>query len=298
MYMENKVLNILLIEDNPADVRLIEEYLKETSIEFKLTVTERISDAIVKVKNDFDLILTDLGLPDSSGLDTLKQLKETGTNIPIVVLTGLNNEEIALIALKEGAQDYLVKNILNSKNLSRSIKFTLERKKIEDKKSLLISVLHSLISINSIENKVNDIVNNIKEYSKFDVVTLKLNETGDYQHQINYSFLTGKNKSSEPHFTGGGSFWTTDGHFISSQLVDEDKEDFLSLIGFKEGYDSYALIPIHSEEKIIGLLELADKKTGIFNKELIEFYESLAKSIGTGIVRIKAEESMKPKKVK
>lgn len=294
--MENNTLNILLIEDNPGDVRLIEEYLKETSINYRLTVTDRISDAILKVKNDYDLILTDLGLPDSSGINTLKQLKETGTNIPIVVLTGLNNEEIALISLKEGAQDYLVKNILNSKNLSRSIKFTLERKKIEDKKSLLLNILHSLTSQTSLDIIVQDIKHYLKEYTKFDFISLKFNDFTDNQYQKNYSFISKLKDNSSPHCTKYGSFWTADGNTNNLALNTNGYEDFLKLISFNEDYGSFALIPVRSGDKIIGLLEFADAKSGIFNKELIEFYEGIAKSIGIGIMRIKAEEEIKIKK--
>lgn len=131
--MGEKQLKILLIEDNPADVRLIKEYLNESDINYKLTITDRVSDALIKMRKQHDIILTDLGLPDSNGLDSLKKLKETGTQVPIVILTGLDNKEYALISIQEGAQEYLSKNNLDSDSLSKSIKSRVEQKTMEEK---------------------------------------------------------------------------------------------------------------------------------------------------------------------
>ncbi len=83
--------------------------------------------------HSFDVILLDLGLPDSEGIETLIEVNRIAPNTPIIVLTGLNNEEIGILAVKRGAQDYLIKKEIDSKLLLRSIRYAIERKKSEKK---------------------------------------------------------------------------------------------------------------------------------------------------------------------
>ncbi len=132
--MEDKLIKILIIEDNPEDLRLIEEMLKEVkSPLFELHSSNRLSDGLrCLVRNGFDLVLLDLSLPDSVGLDTFLSVYEQAPEIPIVILSGFSDEGTAIKAVGEGAQDYLVKGQVNSLLLSRSISYAIERKLIED----------------------------------------------------------------------------------------------------------------------------------------------------------------------
>ena len=84
------------------------------------------------VENEFDIVLLDLGLPDSIGLETLKKIQVFNVKSPVIVMTGLDDQDIALESMREGAQDYLVKNRLTSDNILRGIKYGIERKKITD----------------------------------------------------------------------------------------------------------------------------------------------------------------------
>ncbi len=125
-------LKILLIEDNPGDARLIEEMLKESGLKFRLECVASLSSGIDEARLDgFNVILLDLGLPDSQGLITLTKLNRIGPNAPVIVLTGLADEEIGTQAVKEGAQDYLIKGQIDHTLLSRSIKHAIERAKLE-----------------------------------------------------------------------------------------------------------------------------------------------------------------------
>jgi signal transduction histidine kinase/FixJ family two-component response regulator len=127
-----KMIKILLIEDNKGDVLIIKELLKATGLKCEITHCSRLKEALdVLPSNDFDVILIDLGLPDSSGIDTFKKIKEYANLAPIVILTGLDDEEIALTTVKEGAQDYLVKSQLSTNTITRSIKYSIERKFFE-----------------------------------------------------------------------------------------------------------------------------------------------------------------------
>ena len=134
--MENDKIDILLIEDNTVDVRLIQELLKKSSdLSYDLESFSRLSDGINRLKNkDFDIILLDLKLPDSDIESTIESMLEFTLKIPIIVLTGLDDKEIALNSLKKGFQDYLFKGELNANILKRAILYGIERHKIESKK--------------------------------------------------------------------------------------------------------------------------------------------------------------------
>jgi signal transduction histidine kinase/DNA-binding NarL/FixJ family response regulator len=125
-------ISILLVEDNPGDVLIIKELLKSSGINYSLKNVTTVKETLVLcMEQQFDVLLLDLGLPDSLGLETLKKIQSPNMTIPVVVMTGLDDEEIALESLRAGAQDYLVKNRLTSDNILLSIKYSIERKKIQ-----------------------------------------------------------------------------------------------------------------------------------------------------------------------
>ncbi|MEO0456351.1 MAG: EAL domain-containing protein [Cyanobacteria bacterium P01_A01_bin.114] len=105
-------INALLVEDNLPDAQLFEAIVNSSDfIKPKLYHAERFTEAVMVIaEKDFDLVLLDLHLPDGQGLDLLKQLKKLAPQVPVIVLTGLQNQAVALEALQEGAQDYLVKS--------------------------------------------------------------------------------------------------------------------------------------------------------------------------------------------
>ena len=109
--MKDTRINVLLIEDNPGDVRLIKEMLGESSsAQFYLQCHDCLSTGLEHLTTtDTDVVLLDLSLPDSKGLDTLYKIKTGAQQLPVVVLTGIDDETVAIKAMQEGAQDYLVK---------------------------------------------------------------------------------------------------------------------------------------------------------------------------------------------
>jgi signal transduction histidine kinase/FixJ family two-component response regulator len=126
-------IKILMVEDNPGDVVLINQLLKSHGVNFNLTHSPDLKKtSVISAGKEFDVMLLDLGLPGSTGLETLKRAKALNTELPIVVMTGLDDEDVALESLREGAQDYLVKSKLTTDSILRSIKYGIERKKIED----------------------------------------------------------------------------------------------------------------------------------------------------------------------
>ncbi|MEM9924331.1 MAG: ATP-binding protein [Cyanobacteria bacterium P01_D01_bin.50] len=147
-------VHILLIEDNLAEARLLQEFLKEASFnEFSLVHVKRLSEALDTIGNDicapclYDIILLDLTLPDSQGLQSLKPLMAHAPCLPIVVLTNTNDEQLAIEAVRKGAQDYLVKRQINPQLLVRSLRYAIERKQ----------TLETLRALNqSLKNRVEE----------------------------------------------------------------------------------------------------------------------------------------------
>ena len=133
MNTQNSRLKVLLVEDNPGDFRLIDEMLKEvSSAKFELVWANRLSAGLEHLKQGiFDVLLLDLGLPDSQGFDTFKKIRDQAPQIPIIVLTVLADDGVAMRAVREGAQDYLVKGRIDSHLLVRSIHYAIERKRAD-----------------------------------------------------------------------------------------------------------------------------------------------------------------------
>ncbi|MHB9038679.1 MAG: AAA family ATPase [Armatimonadota bacterium] len=127
--MDENVLRVLMVEDNPGDARLLREFLGEVDdVRFELTQAERLSDALQYLgKQSFDAVLLDLRLPDSQGIDTFIQIYQTAPQVPIVVLTGLYDEKLAVEAVENGAQDYLVKGHVDGASLCRALRFAIAR---------------------------------------------------------------------------------------------------------------------------------------------------------------------------
>jgi diguanylate cyclase (GGDEF)-like protein/PAS domain S-box-containing protein len=128
---KSETIRVLLIEDNPGDARLVKEMLVGTEVyRFSLEHVERISEGLVLVgRGDFHVILLDLSLPDGQGLETVKKVCLEAPGFPVIILTGLADETIAIQSVKMGAQDYLVKGQMDGNLLGRAIRYAIERKR-------------------------------------------------------------------------------------------------------------------------------------------------------------------------
>jgi len=150
----NPEINILIIEDDQEIASLVEEILETTSnFPFNFIIANTLSKGFEElVANRIDIILLDLSLPDSQGLDTLYQTLSKYPEIPIILLTGLDDEALAIEALQAGAQDYIVKGHNESFLLARSIRYAIERKRIEN--DLRMSEMRYRILFNSIDDAI------------------------------------------------------------------------------------------------------------------------------------------------
>ena len=133
------MIKILLVEDNEADAHLTQDILAEWSIEqFDITHVTCLSEAFPHLARErFDAVLLDLSLPDGYGLPTLRQMQAANPTIPIIVLSGVSDQALALLAVQNGAQDYLVKGQGQPEFLARSIRYAIERKRAEERLTYL-----------------------------------------------------------------------------------------------------------------------------------------------------------------
>jgi CheY-like chemotaxis protein len=149
-----EVISMLIVEDNPGDADLIKEYLREVNTNrYKIEEAATMNGAVgALARKNIDLVLLDLSLPDSKGLDTLRTVTANFPQVVIVILTGLQDEQVALQAVRYGAQDYLEKNQITPALLHRSITYSMERKKaLLEKEDLLSDLSKALEQLEALE---------------------------------------------------------------------------------------------------------------------------------------------------
>lgn len=132
--MHDEHLHILLIEDDPGDAAYLQEILPtEERVRLDLTWVDRLQAGLERLsENDVDVVLLDLGLPDSDGLETLEKVYAYAPNVPVVVLTGDTDQERGVHAMKQGAEDYLVKSQVDRPLLIRTLRYAVERMRLRD----------------------------------------------------------------------------------------------------------------------------------------------------------------------
>ena len=137
---ESESIDILLIEDNPGDVKLVEMMLMqpETS-SYRLKTVNSLNEAheLIEQRHNFKVALLDMSLPDGEGIDNILQLKSWCSDLPIVILSGRDDDQFALDAVRAGAQDYLIKGRIDEWQLSRALNYSIERKRLEEELSFM-----------------------------------------------------------------------------------------------------------------------------------------------------------------
>ncbi len=157
--MTDNRFRILLVEDNPGDAFLVKTLLEETGEQFVIEHRSDLASAMKLLNSSasngqFDVVLLDLTLPDSSGVETISRVRSCLNSAPVVVLTGHKDEELAFEALQHGAEDYLTKEFPDGRTIRRSIRYAIERsradqalKESEERYRKLVELAPELISV-------------------------------------------------------------------------------------------------------------------------------------------------------
>src|ERR1700733_8430257 len=137
--MTKKPLQVLLVEDNAGDALLLRAmFIKEPRGTFELSHLTHMAEAEARLaKGGVDIVLLDMGLPDGHGLDTLRRARAAAPEVVLIVMTGLEDEELAAAAMKEGAQDYLIKGQIENRALPRALRHAIERQRMQIETDLM-----------------------------------------------------------------------------------------------------------------------------------------------------------------
>jgi DNA-binding response OmpR family regulator len=189
-------LTALLIEDNPGDAALIRHALADpdaggSPAEFHLVCMDRLASGLMRLDDEgVDVVLLDLSLPDSQGLESVSQVRARSPHVPIVVLTGLDDEAMGLKAVREGAQDYLNKGNLDGALLKRAMLYAIERRRFSEERERLyrelqeamvrIKVLQGILPICSLCKKIRDTKGDWQPVE----VYVKKHSDADFSHGI------------------------------------------------------------------------------------------------------------------
>jgi len=183
--MNDKRLSVLLIEDNQDDVVLIRRFLAGArSVFFDFVHAARLSAGIAALKErEVDIVLLDLGLPDSLVSETFDKFHTAFPHLPVIILTGLDDEELAIKKMQEGAQDYLTKGQIDTNILVRSIRYAIERQKLKTQLEVSlkkIKTLSGLLPICASCKKIRD----DKGYWNLLEVYISEHTNADFSHGI------------------------------------------------------------------------------------------------------------------
>jgi diguanylate cyclase (GGDEF)-like protein/PAS domain S-box-containing protein len=161
--MKAKTVHVLLVEDNAGDALLLRQmFNKEEADSFQLTHISRLHEAVIHLaKGDTDIVLLDMGLPDEHGIDTVHRARAAAPTVPVIVLTGLDDEALAAEAMKAGAQDYLIKGQIENRALPRALRHAIERYRMQE--TLFVEKERAQVTLDSIGDAVicTDIAGNI-----------------------------------------------------------------------------------------------------------------------------------------
>src|SRR5262249_26482116 len=138
------MIKVLLVEDNEVDARLTQDLLAEWSVEeFQIVHVITLAEGLARLTGErFDAVLLDLSLPDAFGIPTVRQVHATSPSTPVVVLSGVSDQSLALQAVQQGAQDYLVKGQGHPELLARAVRYAIERKRAEEHLTYLAQYDH------------------------------------------------------------------------------------------------------------------------------------------------------------
>jgi signal transduction histidine kinase/DNA-binding NarL/FixJ family response regulator len=304
--MSDRPNRILLVEDNPGDARLLREALREVaSYQFDLEHVERLSQALECLRAEpFDVVLLDLSLPDSQGLDNLATVRDAAPGVPILVLTGLDDEEVAVRALRVGAQDYLVKGQAEGSSVVRAIRYARERKGAEEQIQGHLKRISALRDINLAITSTLDL------RTILDVLLEKIDLSFNYAVATNVRLFNSRTGFLEPvacrnldpdewkaeEWKSGGAIpkivFDSQAPITIANVQIEPRTKSHEIFR-KQGLFSYLGIPLIAKGKSLGVLEFFSKEEHRFGDQEISFLSTLADQTAIAIQNSQLHEEMK-----
>ncbi len=283
---------ILIINDNPNDVRLIKEMLYEAGLsQFQIDNKDTLLDGLAQINknNNIDIVLLDLDLCDGDKLDTLKRFLRDAPSISVIVLTDHNDEDMGIKAVQTGAQDYLVKGNIHPMVLAHSLRYAVDRKQSESKVEHLNRVLFTMRTINQMITSVGEAERLIEDLCNF------LVESRSYQ-MVWIAFLD-ENKKIKRIFKAGfkGKFAPLEEQLVNNKLpacgkkaLEKDSVVIITKpasdcpdcpLSEEYGMSASLAVKLQHLNKVYGVMVVCLPKIFISQKEEIYLFHEVANDI-------------------
>src|SRR3990170_2382832 len=303
----SRVTKLLLVEDNPGDAGLVKAALGEISTpddEFQSVHAVRLSEAFeYAAETSFDLILLDLSLPDAKGLDTVTRMTAAAPSVPIVVMTGMNDQSVAIEAMRMGAQDYVVKGQVDEATLGRTIRYAIERKKAEaeinrqlERQKVLNDINRAIASTLDLQSVMNILLEKVGQvFPQFGSMVHLLSPQKDVLGALAFRNLdAGSWQQTVPGENKG--FNSITAHMKTPLVIKNAQNDprsrrpeFLR----RNGFVCYLGLPLIVKDEAVGVLALFAKENDAFADADIQFLSMLAGQAALAIHNSRLYESLK-----
>ncbi|MGC9400655.1 MAG: ATP-binding protein [Anaerolineae bacterium] len=295
---------VLLIEDNSTDALLIQEMLESVNgtTNFDIFHVERLSHGLAQLeRRPFDLVLLDLSLPDSQGPDTFERLHTHASQIPIIVLTGLDDRETAVQAVQRGAQDYLVKGSVDEHLLQRAMRYAIERKRTEEalrRRTAQLEALHDIALEITSQLNLDRLLHSITSRA-IELVGGTAGLLGLYQaetDQIEFITYIGIEHPSTPlRFRRGEG--------LTGQVLESGQpvfvENYITWPHRSPTLEPYVGdaaimgIPVHWGDQILGVLEIIDPSSRTFGQADAELLHAFSTQAAIAIRNARLQEKLR-----
>ena len=286
----SRVTKLLLVEDNQGDAGLLRAALGEISTpddQFQSVHAVRLGQAFeYAAKMSFDLILLDLSLPDAKGLDTVTRMTAAAPSVPIVVMTGMNDQSVAIEAMRLGAQDYLVKGQVDEATLGRTIRYAIERKKAEaeinrqlERQKVLNDINRAIASTLDLQSVMNILLEKVGQvFPQFGSMVHLLSPQKDVLEALVFRNVdAGSWQQTVPGENKG--FNSITAHMKTPLVIKNAQNDprsrrpeFLR----RNGFVCYLGLPLIVKDEAVGVLALFSKENDAFADADIQFLSTLA----------------------
>jgi two-component system OmpR family sensor kinase len=299
---------ILLVEDNSGDAMLLKEALRDFNHRppFELIHVDRLATAIERMKQErFDAVLLDLSLPDAKGVETVVRMQRDAGTLPIIVLTGLDDDAAAMEAVRAGAQDYLVKGQIDGRLLVRALRYAIERKRLQEAMRLHLERITALKDVNvaltanlNLPSVLEVLCETVGRLLPDFGMTVRLwnREQGllESAATVNYDDSWWQSMITQPErkATLSETVFASKQPLVISDVANEPRlqyQDFWR----RTGFSGYLGIPLIANDETLGVVSFFPKQGTILTSQEIEFLSALASQASVAIRNSQTHGEMK-----
>jgi signal transduction histidine kinase/DNA-binding response OmpR family regulator len=295
--MSPRDLCVLLVEDNPRDADLLEEALAGLDEQLQLARVERIQQAAeyLGAGQPANVILLDLGLPDSTGLETLERANGLAPQLPIIVLTGLEDEAVGIEAVRRGAQDYLVKGEIKPRSLVRAIRHAVARKRLEERMLLLSDITSQLLSSEQPQQLVESLCRKVMAHLDCQAFFNFLVDEQQQRLRLNACAGIPEEAARQIQWLDYGvavcGCAARDGCRIVAEHVQTTADPRAAMVrGF--GIQAYACHPLLNQGEVIGTLSFGSRTRPAFAEDELALMKAVTDHVAIAMQRIRMRESL------